>query len=314
MTNNEENRRIMAPGVLFWIGFHVLIAILLIADLGFFHRKSHAPKFKEALVHSGCWIALALLFNLLVYYFLGPDKALQFFTGFVIEKSLSVDNLFLFLIFFLYFRIPPAYQHKILYWGIIGALFFRISLILMGVALIDRFHWMFYVFGAFLLYTGIKFAMQRQKQDPEQSLLLRFFKRVLPVAEGEGHENFFIKQKGKWKVTTLFLALLMIESVDILFALDSIPAIFAITTDPFIIYTSNVFAILGLRSLYFLMAAWLEKLHYIKFGLAAILVFIGAKMLVAKFLPISVTASLIIILVILGLTTVASIVNGKEAR
>lgn len=303
----------MAPGVLFWIGFHVLIAILLIADLGFFQRKPHSPKFKEACLHSAGWIAIALLFNLLIYYFLGPDKALQFLTGFVIEKSLSVDNLFLFLLFFLHFRIPPAYQYKILYWGIIGALFFRISLILMGVALIERFHWMFYVFGAFLLYTGVKFAMQKEKKDPAQSLLLRFYKSFLPVAVGEGHENFFIKQKGKWKVTSLFLALLMIESVDVLFALDSIPAVFAITTDPFIIYTSNVFAILGLRSLYFLMASWLEKLHYIKFGLAAILVFIGAKMLVAPYLSISVAASLIVILVILGLTAAASFVN-REAR
>ena len=165
----------MASTVSFWVGFHVLIAILLIADLGFFHRKAHLPKFKRTMLHSVCWIALALLFDLLVYYFLGPDKALQFLTGFVIEKSLSVDNLFLFLIFFLYFRIPPAYQHKILYWGIIGALFFRISLILMGVALIERFHWMFYVFGAFLLYTGVKFAMQKTAEGSRTEFALTDF-------------------------------------------------------------------------------------------------------------------------------------------
>lgn len=302
----------MATSLFFWIGFHVLIAILLIMDLGVFHRKGHTVKFKEALVHSGCWIALALLFNLLIYFFLGAEKALQFFTGFIIEKSLSVDNLFLFLMFFLHFRIPSAYQHKVLYWGIIGALLFRISLILAGVALLAQFHWLFYVFGAFLFFSGIQFAMEKEKKDPSQSMLLRFFMSVLPVAKRDSHENFFVKEKGKWKVTTLFLALLMIECVDILFALDSIPAVFAITTDPWIVYTSNIFAILGLRSLYFLLAAYLKKLRYFKFGLAAILVFVGTKMLCSGFIAISVSMSLIVILGILALTAVISLINGKE--
>lgn len=297
----------MSEAIWFWVGFHILILTLLVVDLGFFHRTARVVKFKEASLRSAGWIALALLFNLVIYFFFGADKALQFFTGFIIEKSLSIDNLFLFLIFFLHFRIPLAFQHKILFWGIIGALVFRISLILMGVAIIARFHWMFYIFGGFLLFTGIKFAMQKEKKDPSKSILLQFFKSILPVATGTKHKDFFIKERGKWKVTSLFLALLMIECVDIAFALDSIPAIFAITTDPFIIYTSNVFAILGLRSLYFLIAESLEKMRYYKFGLAGILVFIGLKMLLADIFPISVPTSLAVIIVIMGLTTLGSV-------
>lgn len=282
-----------------------MIAILLIADLGFFHRSARPVKPKEAGILSLCWIALALLFNLFIYVFFGSEKALQFLTGFIIEKSLSIDNLFVFLLIFLYFRIPATYQHKILYWGILGALVFRISLILMGVALVTKFHWLFYVFGAFLLFSGLKFALQRKEKDISQSFLLKIFKRILPVTE-EGKGRFFLKVKGRWMVTSLFLAHLMIETADIVFALDSIPAIFAITTDPFIIYTSNVFAILGLRSLYFLLAAWADKLHYLKFGLGAILIFIGAKMLLADAVTISVAASLGIVVLILGLTTLLS--------
>lgn len=303
----------MNATVVFWIGFHVLIVILLIADLGFFHRKAHSIKFKEACVLSICWIALSLIFNALIYFFLGPDRALQFFTGYIIEKSLSVDNLFIFLVIFLYFRIPPAYQHKILYWGIIGALFFRIALILAGIALISKFYWIFYLFGAILLFSAFKFAFQKEKQkDPSKNRLLRLLRKVIPVAKEEGYKHFFIKEKGKWKATSCFLALIVIENTDIVFALDSIPAIFAITTDPFIIYTSNVFAILGLRSLYFVLAPSLEKLRYIKFGLAAILVFIGLKMLFVDFIDIPVSASLIVILGILGLTVATSWINAKK--
>ncbi len=297
--------------VSFWIGFHILIALLLIADLGIFHRKAHVIKFKEACLLSVFWIALALSFNLLIYILFGSEQALQFFTGYLIEKSLSVDNLFLFLLLFHYFRIERIYQHKILYWGIIGALIFRISLILLGVALIERFHWVFYLFGAFLLFSGVKFAIQTEKQDPSKSLLLKFFKKIFPVAKKDSHQHFFVKEKEGWKVTTLFLALLMIESIDITFALDSIPAIFAITTNPFIVYTSNVFAILGLRSLYFLLASSLEKLRYFKFGLAAILIFIGLKMVLSGIIAISVMTSLLVILAILTVTTAASLLKQK---
>jgi tellurite resistance protein TerC len=297
----------MTRTVIFWIGFHLFIAIWLILDLAVFHRRPRSITFREACWFSALGIAIALLFNLIIYVFFGSEKALQFFTGYLIEKSLSVDNLFVFLLLFQYFRIPSAYQHKILYWGIIGALVFRITFILLGVVLVAKFHWMLYLFGALLVLTGIKFALDKPKKEPAKSLLLRFFQAILPVTEKDPEGNFFLKEKGKLKATTLFLALLMIESTDIMFAFDSIPAIFAITTDPFIIYTSNVFAILGLRSLYFILAASLEKLRYFKFGLAAVLVFVGAKMLLAGILPISVPISLLVIMVILGITIFTSV-------
>ncbi len=298
----------MAHSALFWIGFYLLIAVLLIIDLGFFHRKGQSIKLKQALILSAFWIAVALLFNLFVYFWFGPESALQFFTGYLIEKSLSVDNLFLFLLIFSHFQIPTVHQHKILMWGILGALVFRISLILVGVALIEQFHWMFYVFGAFLLFSGIKFLVQKEKvEDLSQGFFYRTLTRVLPVVKGDSKGHFFVQRKSKWKVTSLFLALLMIEGTDIVFALDSIPAIFAITTDTFIIYTSNIFAILGLRALYFALSASLNKLKYLKYGLAAILIFVGAKMLLSQFAPISLPVSLAVIAGILGVTTLFSI-------
>jgi tellurite resistance protein TerC len=283
---------------LFWIGFHVCIALLWVADFDFFGTSPKSSFSKACLLTSG-WIALALLFNFFIYLFLGPTEALQFLTGYLIEKSLSIDNLFVFLLIFTSFRLPISVQHRILHWGIIGALFFRVSLILGGIALINRFHWMYYVLGAFLVYSGIKFALETEKKDPSQSFLLRLFKAIFPVAKRQERQKFFIKEKGKWKMTALFLTLLMIESADILFALDSIPAIFAITTDPLIVYTSNVFAILGLRSLYFVLTGVLDKLAYFKFGLAAILIFVGIKMLCAPWMSISVLTSLIVIAAIL---------------
>lgn len=299
----------MTQTVLFWIGFHLLIACLWIIDLSFFHRKAHIVKGKEACLLSGFWVILALLFNSLIYFLFGFEKALQFFTGYIIEKSLSVDNLFIFLLFFHQFRISPAFQHRILYWGIIGALVLRLSLIVMGVALIQKFDWMFYIFGGLLLLSGVRFAAQKEGKDLSQSWLLRFFKQVIPVAKGYKHHHFFVREGGQWKATSLFLVLLMIESADIIFALDSIPAVFAITTDPMIVYTSNVFAILGLRSLYFLLAASFKQFHFFKLGLAAILIFVGAKMLIADFIPISVVESLIVILTILGFTLLLSVVS-----
>jgi tellurite resistance protein TerC len=299
--------------IYFWIEFHVLIAILLIADLGIFHRKKRLPSFKEACWHSVFWIVLALLFNTIIYYVFGSESAIQFLTGYLIEKSLSIDNLFYFSILFLHFRVPEFHQYKILYWGILGALLFRISLILTGVVLISRFHWIFYLLGVFLIATGIKFLIQRQKEknDPSTSQTFRFLKKIFPIEEGDVSGKFFVKKRGKWKVTTLFLVLLLIECTDIVFALDSIPAIFAITTEPFIVYTSNIFAILGLRSLYFVIASSLGKLRYYQFGLAAILVFIGFKMLLADVAPISVPISLAVILVILGVTAAVSLRRSK---
>jgi tellurite resistance protein TerC len=264
-------------------------------------------KFKEACLLSAFWVAIALLFNLFIYFYFGSDWALQFFTGYLIEKSLSVDNLFLFLMIFAHFQTLAAYQRKILFWGILGVLFFRISLILTGVALIDEFHWMFYVFGVFLLLSGVNFMLQKDKvEDPSKSFLYRTFSKIFPVAKGDGGGHFFVRSQGKWKVTSLFLALLMIESTDIVLALDSVPAIFAVTTNPFIIYTSNIFAILGLRALYFVVASSLKKLRYFKYGLAAILVFVGIKMLLADVAPISLPVSLAVILMILGVTMLMS--------
>lgn len=298
----------------FWIGFHLLILFLLIADLGIFRTKKKELRFRQACLHSIFWVVLALLFNCFVYYTSGFENALQFFTGYLIEKSLSVDNLFIFLFFFLHFHVSEPHQHKVLYWGIIGALVFRISLILIGVALIGHFHWLYYALGAFLIFTGIHFAFQSQqkKQDLNKSLSFRFFKRVLPVEDNDGTGKFFVKKRGKWKVTTLFIVLLLIETADIVFALDSIPAIFAITMDPFIAYTSNVFAILGLRSHYFVLAGSLSKLYYYKFGLAAILVFVGAKMVLGNFISISIPISLLVIVAILIVTTVCSLMRIKR--
>jgi tellurite resistance protein TerC len=292
----------------FWIGFHLLIAVLLAIDLIFFNRKNSEAGFKKACWLSAFWIAIALAFNLFVYFNLGRESALQFFTGYLVEKSLSLDNLFVFLLIFSHFQTPDAYQRKILFWGILGALVFRIAFILAGVALIEQFSWMLYLFGAILLISGIKFLLQKQKaENVTRGVLYRTISKMLPVAKTDGKGQFFLKEKGKSKVTLLFLALLMIECTDILMALDSIPAIFAITTDPFIIYTSNVFAILGLRALYFVLASGLKKLKYLKHGLAAILIFIGLKMMVGDFLLISLPVSLCVILGILGVTVLASI-------
>lgn len=298
----------------FWIEFHLLIVTFLIIDLGIFQRKTKAPSFKQACLHSAFWIVLALLFNVFIYYIAGFESALQFFTGYLIEKSLSIDNLFLFLFLFLHFDISETHQHKILFWGILGALIFRISLILTGVALLHRFHWIFYLLGAFLIFTGINFALQnpRKKKNPTKSLSYRFFKKIFPIEEKDFKDEFFVKKRGVWKVTTLFIVLLLIETADILFALDSIPAIFAITMDPFIIYTSNVFAILGLRSHYFVLASSLSKLYYYKFGLAAILVFVGAKMVLTQYISISVPMSLLVIVMIIGVTVICSLTRASK--
>lgn len=298
----------MEHSAFFWVGFHLLIALLLGLDLGVFHRKGYKISFRMALISSVFWIAAGLLFNLFVYLSFGPLSALQFFTGYLIEKSLSVDNLFLFLLIFLHFQVPAAYQRKVLFWGILGAIVFRISLILIGIALIERFYWMFYVFGAFLLLSGIKFALEKKEfGEVSRSSLYKFLCNIFPVSKGDSKGVFFVRVQKKWKVTSLFLALAIIECTDIIFALDSIPAVFAITMDAFIVYTSNIFAILGLRSLYFLLASSLAKLAYIKFGLAAILIFIGAKMLLSTMMPISLLVSLVVIVAILAITILISL-------
>lgn len=269
--------------------------------------------FKKACWLSAFWIAIAIAFNLFVYFRMGSESALQFFTGYLIEKSLSVDNLFVFMLIFSHFRIPIAYQRKVLFWGILGALVFRVVFILAGVAIIERFHWMFYLFGVLLLFSGIKFLLEKQEsKNITEGWLYRILSKMLSITKKESGGRFFVREKGKMKATLLFLALVMIESTDIVMALDSIPAIFAITTDVFIIYTSNVFAILGLRALYFVLVSGLKKLKYLKTGLAAILIFIGIKMLIEGFAPISLPVSLCIILTILVVTALVSFKKEKN--
>jgi tellurite resistance protein TerC len=250
----------MVIDIYVWIGFVTIILLLLIVDLGVFHRKSHEVKIKEALAWSAVWIALALLFNYGVYYFMGKEKALEFLTGYLIEKALSVDNIFVFIMIFTYFQIPSKYQHKVLFWGILGALIMRVIFIFAGVALIEKFHFTIYIFGALLIYTGYKmFYHNNAKIEPDKNPLLRFFKKLIPVTPDLHEDNFFVKLNGKQFATPLVLVLMLIETTDLIFAVDSIPAILAITQDQFIVYTSNVFAILGLRSLYFALAGVVHR-------------------------------------------------------
>jgi tellurite resistance protein TerC len=273
-----------------WAGFNVFVLALLALDLGVFHRKAHAVSVREATIWSVIWISLSMLFNLGIYFFwndLSPasplsngDAALAFFTGYLIEKSLSVDNIFVFVLIFTYFSVPAKYQHRVLFWGILGALVMRAALILIGAALIKEFHWVIWIFGAFLIFTGIRMAFHKDEElHPEDNPLVKVVKRFMPVTQGYRGPSFFVREAGKLMATPLLLVLLIVESTDLVFAVDSIPAIFAVTEDPFIVYTSNVFAILGLRSLYFLLAGVMDKFHYLKLGLSAVLAFVGIKML-----------------------------------
>jgi tellurite resistance protein TerC len=273
-----------------WVGFNLFVVALLALDLGVFHRKAHAVSVKEATIWSVVWISLAMIFNLGIYLFWGSmspaspysngDAALAFFTGYLIEKSLSVDNIFVFVLIFSYFSVPAKYQHRVLFWGILGALVMRAILILVGAALIKEFHWIIWIFGAFLIFTGIKMALHKNEQiHPEDNPLVKLVRRFMPVTESYHGSRFLVRHAGKLLATPLFLVLLIVESTDLVFAVDSIPAIFAVTQDPFIVYTSNVFAILGLRSLYFLLAGVMHKFHYLKLGLSMVLTFVGVKML-----------------------------------
>lgn len=299
----------MPDQILLWIGFNLFVLLMLALDLGVFHRKAHVVKTKEALLWSAVWIALALLFNLIIYFWQGQKVALEFLTGYLIEKSLSVDNIFVFIMIFAYFGVPALYQHKVLFWGILGALVMRALFIASGVALIERFHWIIYVFGAFLILTGVKMAWQKDKEiHPEKNPVLRLFRRLMPVTDRYHGGAFFVKQTGRYFATPLFVVLLLVESTDLIFAVDSIPAILAITLDPFIVYTSNVFAILGLRSLYFALAGIMPLFHYLNYGLAAILAFVGAKMVLVDFYKIPIGVSLGIVAAILLVSIVVSLV------
>jgi TerC family integral membrane protein len=298
----------MSVPVWAWVGFGLFVLAMLALDLGVFHRESHEVKVKESLIWSGVWIALALLFNLGLYYLRGPQPALEFLTGYLIEKSLSVDNIFVFLLIFTYFRVPMRYQHRVLFWGVLGALIMRAILIALGISLIQHFHWVIYVFGAFLILTGVKMGLGKDKEiDPERNPALRLFRRFTPVTNDYRDGKFFVKQGGRRFATPLFIALLVVETTDLVFAVDSIPAILAITPDPFIIYTSNVFAILGLRALYFALAGVMKSFHYLHYGLSVILVFVGAKMLLADVYKIPIGVALGAVAGILVISVIASL-------
>lgn len=282
------------------VAFTVFIVLLLILDLGVFHRKGHKVSVKEALWWSCFWIALALLFGVGVYYFKGYETALKYYAGYLIEKSLSVDNLFVFLLVFKCFSIPDKYQHRVLFWGIIGALIMRGLFIWLGVALVQQFSWVLYIFGAFLVYTGIQLARNKDLEiDPQNNIIMKLFEKIMPVTRELHEDKFFIKRGAQYVATPMFLALLSIETTDVIFAFDSIPAIFGITLDPFVIYTSNVFAILGLRSLYFALSALMGMFEYLHYGLAVILVFIGIKMLIEPFLHIPIGISIAVLAFVL---------------
>ena len=297
-----------------WILFNVFVLAMLALDLGVFHRKAHEVKVKEALVWSAVWIALALLFNVGIYFWRGPERALEFFTGYLIEKSLSVDNIFVFLLIFSYFRVDVLYQHKVLFWGILGALVMRAIFIAAGVTLIQQFHWVIYIFGAFLILTGIKMALQKGKEiHPERNPVLRLFRRLMPISDRYVEDKFFVRLNGRTFATPLFVVLLIVETSDLIFAVDSIPAILAITIDPFIVYTSNVFAILGLRALYFALAGVMQLFHYLHLGLSVILVFIGIKMLLVDIYKIPIVVALSVVAGILVVSVVVSVLRPRKA-
>ncbi|HLE25059.1 MAG TPA: TerC family protein [Thermodesulfobacteriota bacterium] len=305
----------MSNQILWWVVFNIFVLAMLAIDLGVFHRKAHEIKTKEALIWSAIWITLALLFNLGIYFWRGPQTALEFLTGYLIEKSLSVDNIFIFLLIFSYFRVPALYQHKVLFWGILGALVMRAIFIAAGVTLIQKFHWLIYIFGGFLILTGIKMALEKEKKiHPERNPVLRLFRRFMPITSDYEGDKFLVKHEGRYFATPLFITLLIVETTDVIFAIDSIPAILAITLDPFIVYTSNIFAILGLRSLYFALAGIMQLFHYLHYGLSAILVFVGAKMLLAYIYKIPVDIALGVVAGFLLISVIASIIRPREAE
>src|SRR5690606_17802091 len=296
-----------------WVGFHALILTLLALDLLVFHRKAHEVRLREAAIWSAVWIALALVFNYGVYRYFGARSGLEFLTGYLIEKALSVDNIFVFVLIFSYFRVPAEYQHRVLFWGILGALVMRGTMIGAGVVLIREFHWIIYVFGAFLMITGIRMATHDEQEiHPEANPVLRVIRRFLPVTDTYRGQRFFVREavgpRVRGAATPLFVVLALVETTDLVFAVDSIPAIFAITQDPFIVYTSNIFAILGLRALYFVLAGIIHKFHYLKLGLSVVLVFVGGKMLFSDVYHVPVGLSLGVVASMLVLSVAASLI------
>ncbi|MBI5687285.1 MAG: TerC family protein [Verrucomicrobia bacterium] len=298
-----------------WIGFGVFVLAVLALDLGVFHRKSHIVGFREALGWTGVWVTLALLFGAGVWHFAGPQKGLEFFTGYLIEYSLSADNVFVFALIFSYFAVPAQWQHKVLFWGIIGALVMRLAMIGLGVALIHRFSWILYVFAAFLIFTGLKMVFRKGEElHPESNPVVRWFTKAVSVTPSFHQDRFFVRTDGRWVATPLMVVLVCVEMSDLVFAVDSIPAIFAITLDPFIVYTSNVFAILGLRSLYFALAGMMDRFHHLKTGLGVVLAFVGVKMcLVHTPYKIDTLVALGVVAAILAIAVATSLLSKRPA-
>lgn len=323
----------MFDAVWVWVGFNLFVLALLAIDLGVFHREAHEVSLREAAIWSVVWISLALLFNLGLYLFWdvimpnsslsASDAGLAFLTGYLIEKALSVDNIFVFVLIFSYFAVPPKYQHRVLFWGIIGALVMRGSMILAGAALIKQFHWVIWIFGVFLIFTGIRMATAQDEQiEPEKNPVVRLFRRFMPISDRYDGQKFLTRQNGVLMATPLLLVLVMVETTDLIFAIDSIPAIFAVTQDPFIVYTSNVCAILGLRALYFVLAGVVHLFHYLKLGLSVVLAFVGVKMLlpdlsaaiVGVSWKIPTGVSLGVVATIIAVSIIASLVRARGAE
>jgi tellurite resistance protein TerC len=303
------------PGeTILWIVFGILIPVMLALDLGVFHRKDHKIEIKEALIWSAVWISLALLFTLGVYLLVGHEKALNFLTGYLVEESLSVDNLFVFLLIFTYFRVPAAYQHRVLFWGILGAVVMRGIFIVTGLTLLTHLHWIIYIFGAFLIYTAARLAFKKEEEiRPERNPILRLFRRFIPATKRYHGKHFLVKGRGRRLATPLLLVLVVIETTDIIFAVDSVPAVLSITQDPFIVYTSNIFAVMGLRSLYFALSGVIQRFYYLNYGLAAILGFLGLKMIISEWVALPVTISLGVVLGILLIAALASLFRPGRA-
>jgi len=300
--------------LLFWIVFAVFISVMLGLDLWVFHRPAHSIKFREAVTWSLVWIALAAGFAVLVYFWRGRVSALEFTAGYLIELSLSVDNLFIFLLIFRYFRVPGDHQHKVLFWGIVGALIMRGVFVVVGIGLIARFHWVLYVFGAFLLYSGAKLLRKDEVAiEPEKNPVLRLVRRVMPVTDDYEGEKFLVRRDRTY-ATPLLVVLLVIETTDLLFATDSIPAVLGITLKPFIVYTSNIFAILGLRAMYFVLAGMMDLFHYLHYGLAIVLMFIGAKMLASHYYEVPTEWALGTVVVVLLVSVLASLMNPQKTQ
>jgi TerC family integral membrane protein len=298
--------------LLFWVLFNFFVLAVLAVDLWVFHHPAHAVKFREAVIWSIGWILLAAAFAALVYFWRGRETAVEFTTGYVIELSLSVDNLFIFLLIFRYFRVPPDYQHKVLFWGIVGALVMRGIFILVGIELIQKFHWIIFVFGAFLVYSGVRLLGKKEVGvDPEKNPMVRAFRRVIPVIDDYQGDRFLVRRAGLY-ATPLLVVLIVVETTDLLFATDSIPAVLAITLKPFVVYTSNVFAILGLRSLYFVLAGMMDVFHYLHYGLAVVLIFIGGKMLASDYYSIPTLWALGGVAGVLMISMAASVARPKK--